>query len=191
MGAVIRTGGKQYRAEVGQQLVIERVRGEVGDPVSFEEVLARGTGDTMEIGSPTLPGLAVHGTIVAQRRGRKILVFRRKRRKNVRRLNGHRQHETVVEITAIGGTAPRKASEQAATKQAATPKAAAGKADKLTRINGIGPVMENKLLALGITSFRQIAELDEALKASIEEQLNIGGRIDRENWINQAKQLVG
>lgn len=208
MSAVIRTGGKQYRVEVGQHVVIERLTGEAGDTVSFEEVLSTGDGDSIEIGTPTLAGVAVHGTIVEQKRSRKILVFRRKRRKNFRRLNGHRQYQTVVEITAIGGAAPKKAAAkkaapkkeapkkeaapkaEAAPKKAAAPKAAAGEADKLTTINGIGPVIEKKLIALGITTFKQIAELDDAKKADIEEQLSFKGRIDREEWIAQAKELV-
>ena len=128
MSAVIRTGGKQYRVEVGQHLVIERLVGVAGDTVSFEEVLSTGDGDTIEIGTPTLPGVAVHGTIVEQKRSRKILVFRRKRRKNFRRLNGHRQYQTVVEITAIGGEAPK--AKKAPAKKAAAPAAAEPKAEE-------------------------------------------------------------
>ena len=136
MSAVIRTGGKQYRVEVGQNVVIERLVGEPGDSISFEEVLSTGDGESIEIGTPTLAGVAVHGKIVEQKRSRKILVFRRKRRKNFRRLNGHRQYQTVVEITAIGGAAPKKAAakkaapadtaaEAAPAKKAAPKKAAA------------------------------------------------------------------
>ena len=120
MSAVIRTGGKQYRVEVGQHVVIERLSGEAGDTVSFEEVLSTGDGDAIVIGTPTVEGVAVHGTIVEQKRSRKVLVFRRKRRKNFRRLNSHRQYQSVVEITAIGGTAP-KASKKAAEKPAKKP----------------------------------------------------------------------
>ena len=209
MSAVIRTGGKQYRVEVGQHVVIERLMGEAGDTIAFDEVLSTGSGDDIVIGTPTVDGVAVHGTIIEQKRSRKILVFRRKRRKNFRRLNSHRQHQSVVEITAIGGAAPKAAKkpaakkaepkveapveaapEKAVPKKAAAPKAASGGADKLTTINGIGPVIEKKLIALGITTFQQIADLDEAKKADIEEQLSFKGRIDREEWVAQAKDLV-
>ena len=197
MSAIIRTGGKQYRVEVGQHVVIERLSGEAGDAVSFEDVLSTGEGDNIVIGTPTVAGVAVHGTIVEQKRSRKLLIFRRKRRKNFRRLNGHRQYQSVVEITAIGGAAPKafkKATKKADSKAEATKKAASkaseAVADKLTTINGIGPVIEKKLIALGITRFQQIADLDEAKKADIEEQLSFKGRIDREDWINQAKELV-
>lgn len=228
MSAVIKTGGKQYRVEVGQHVVIERLVGEAGDTITFDEVLSTGDGETIEIGTPTLSGVAVYGTIVEQKRSRKILVFRRKRRKNFRRLNGHRQYQTIVEITGIGGDAPKaakkkaaakkeaapeaaaeeapkkaakaekpaaepkaEASEKAPAKKAAPKKAASGDGDKLTTINGIGPVIEGKLIALGITTFKQIAEMDDELKASVEEQLNFKGRIDREEWIKQAKELAG
>ena len=113
MSAVIRTGGKQYRVEVGQHVVIERLSGEAGDTVSFEDVLSTGDGDSIVIGTPTVEGVAVHGTIIEQKRSRKILVFRRKRRKNFRRLNSHRQYQSVVEITAIGGSAPKAAKKPA------------------------------------------------------------------------------
>ena len=209
MSAIIRTGGKQYRVEVGQHVVIERLTGEEGDTVTFDEVLSTGDGADIVIGTPTVEGVSVHATITEQKRSRKILVFRRKRRKNFRRLNGHRQYQTVVEITAIGGAAPKAAKKaapkkeaapaaapkaeapkkEAAPKKAAAPKAS-GEADKLTTINGIGPVIEKKLIALGITTFQQIADLDDAKKADIEEQLSFKGRIDREDWINQAKELA-
>ncbi len=129
MSAIIRTGGKQYRVEVGQHVVIERLVGEAGDSVSFEEVLSTGDGESIQIGTPTIDGISVHGTIVEQKRSRKILVFRRKRRKNFRRLNGHRQYQTVVEITAIGGTAPAKkpAAKKAAPKAEEAAKAPAKK----------------------------------------------------------------
>ena len=205
MSAIIRTGGKQYRVDVGQHIVIERLAGEAGDPGCFDEVLSTGDGADIKIGTPTLAGVSVHGTIVEQKRGRKILVFRRKRRKNFRRLNGHRQYQSVVEITAIGGSAPKavKAAEskpktkttekakkaEASPQKETTLKKTAG-SDKLTAINGIGPAIEKKLAAIGFTTLKQIAEMTEAQKASVDEQLNFKGRIDREEWVKQAKELV-
>lgn len=121
MGAVIRTGGKQYRVEVGQLVLIERLSGEAGDAVSFGEVLSLGEGEGLEVGTPTVPGVVVHGKIVEQKRGRKILVFRRKRRKNFRRLNGHRQYQSIVEVTAIGSEAPEAKESQTKAPQAKAP----------------------------------------------------------------------
>jgi large subunit ribosomal protein L21 len=100
--AVIRTGGKQYRVTPGDVLRIERLGGEVGTPVEFTEVLLTGGDDAVRIGTPLLEGVRVHGEIVGQGRDRKILVYKKKRRKNYRRRRGHRQSVTTVRVTEIG-----------------------------------------------------------------------------------------
>lgn len=99
--AVIRTGGKQYRVSPGARLTIEKLVGEPGEQVEFGEVLLRGSAEAVEIGSPLVEGAAVRGVIVQQDRGPRILVFKKKRRKNYRRRMGHRQYETTVQITSI------------------------------------------------------------------------------------------
>jgi large subunit ribosomal protein L21 len=99
--AVIRTGGKQYRVAPGDLVRIERLDGEVGAPVAFTEVLlTRGDG-TVRIGMPLVEGVRVLGEIVGQGRARKVLVFKKKRRKNYRRRRGHRQEITTVRVTEI------------------------------------------------------------------------------------------
>lgn len=100
--AVIRTGGKQYRVSPGARVTIEKLVGDPGQQVEFQEVLLRGDGETVQVGSPTLEGVTVTGVIVAQDRGPRILVFKKKRRKNYRRRRGHRQYETTVQITSVG-----------------------------------------------------------------------------------------
>jgi large subunit ribosomal protein L21 len=99
--AVIRTGGKQYRVARGDVLRVERLVGEVGAPVEFTEVLLAADGDAVRIGTPLVEGASVRGQILAQGRGRKILVFKKKRRKNYRRRRGHRQEITTVRVTEI------------------------------------------------------------------------------------------
>ena len=99
--AVIRTGGKQYRVSPGARLTVEKLIGEPGAPIEFSEVLLRGDGERIEIGSPLVEGAAVKAVIVEQDRGPRILVFKKKRRKNYRRRMGHRQYETTVQITSI------------------------------------------------------------------------------------------
>ena len=99
--AVIRTGGKQYRVAPGDVVRIERLAGEVGAPVEFTEVLLTGGEGAVRIGTPLIDGALVRGTIVEQGRARKILVYKKKRRKNYRRRMGHRQYETTVQITSI------------------------------------------------------------------------------------------
>ncbi|HLK11781.1 MAG TPA: 50S ribosomal protein L21 [Candidatus Binatia bacterium] len=99
--AVIRTGGKQYRVAPGDVVRVERLEGAVGAPVEFGEVLLTAADGAVRVGTPLVEGAVVHGRIVEQARSRKILVFKKKRRKNYRRRRGHRQAVTVVHVTAI------------------------------------------------------------------------------------------
>lgn len=100
MYAVIKTGGKQYRVAEGQKLRVEKLAGNAGDKVTFSEVLLVG-GDAPKIGRPLVSGASVAAEITAQDRGKKIVVFKFKRRKNYRRKNGHRQPYTELKITGI------------------------------------------------------------------------------------------
>lgn len=126
MYAVIKTGGKQYRVQPEDVITIEKVAGEEGALVTFDEVLMLG-GDKAEIGEPTVAGAAVAGEILEQGRGEKIIVFKKKRRQNYRRKNGHRQFQTTVRVTEIltDGAKPKPIKKSA--KPAA--KAPAAKAD--------------------------------------------------------------
>ena len=102
--AVIRTGGKQYRVTPGSVLRLERLAGDVGASVEFAEVLLAGSDEAdapVRIGRPLVEGAIVRGEIVAQGRDRKILIFKKKRRKNYRRRRGHRQSITTVRVTEI------------------------------------------------------------------------------------------
>lgn len=101
MHAVIRTGGKQYRVAANEVIKVERLAGEAGDVVVFDEVLAVGEGDTAAIGAPTVTGASVAARVIAQDRADKILIFKKKRRHNYRRKNGHRQQLTVLRIEEI------------------------------------------------------------------------------------------
>jgi large subunit ribosomal protein L21 len=98
--AIIRAGGKQYRVEKGDVVRLERLDGEVGSKVTLGEVLLVG-GDDLKVGSPTVAGASVEGTVVEHDRGAKIRVFKYKKRKHYRRTRGHRQHVTAVRIDAV------------------------------------------------------------------------------------------
>ena len=100
MFAVIRTGGKQYRVAPNDIIKIERVAGEPGDIIELGEVLLLG-GDSPKTGSPTIAGALVAAEVMEQTRGDKIIVFKKKRRKNYRRKKGHRQDLTLLRITEI------------------------------------------------------------------------------------------
>ena len=103
MYAVIETGGKQYRVQPGDLIDVERISGveTQGDGVEFDRVLAVGDGDDVKVGSPTVEGALVKGTLVNEVRGPKVLVFKMKRRKQYRRLRGHRQDLLRVRIEGI------------------------------------------------------------------------------------------
>jgi len=101
MYAVVRTGGKQYAVREGDLIQTERIDGEVGDVVELGEVLLVGGEDTWKVGTPTVSKARVFGKIVEQGSGRKITVFKMKRRKNVRRRRGHRQLFTRLMISQI------------------------------------------------------------------------------------------
>jgi len=101
MYAVIKTGGKQYKVEPGDVVTIERLEGDAGDAVKFDEVLLVDSDGATRIGTPNLDGASVSGTIVEQGRARKVIVFNFRRRKNYKKKNGHRQYFTRVQIDQI------------------------------------------------------------------------------------------
>jgi large subunit ribosomal protein L21 len=101
MYAIIETGGKQYKVAEGDVLRCDLINAEVGTDVKFDHVLLAGSGSDVKVGSPTLSGASVTGTVLRQAKDKKILVFRYKPKKRVRKLNGHRQRFAEVKITKI------------------------------------------------------------------------------------------
>lgn len=102
MHAVIKTGGKQYRVQEGDVIKIEKLAGvEAGGEVIFEHVLAVGAGEDIKIGAPLVEGATVKASVIEQGRSRKIVVFKKKRRKDYRRKRGHRQYFTRVRIESV------------------------------------------------------------------------------------------
>ena len=133
MYALVRTGGKQYRVAKDDTILVERIAADEGAEVILDDIVMLGDGDKVTIGNPRVEGAAVSATVVSQTRGPKIIIFRRKRRKNHRRTQGHRQDLTLLKINAIaedGKSLKPKAApaKKAAAKEDAAPKAAAKKA---------------------------------------------------------------
>ncbi|QFT34481.1 50S ribosomal protein L21 [Roseibium porphyridii] len=214
MFAVIKTGGKQYTVAADDLLKVEKLEAEAGSTVTFDEVLMVGNDTDTTVGAPTVEGASVVAEVVEQGRGRKVIIFKKRRRQNSRRRNGHRQSFTLVKVTDIltGGAKPAKkaAPKKAAPKKAEEPKAEEAKAaekkedaaveplftapegkDDLKKISGVGPVLEKKLNALGITTYEQIVNFSAEDIARVDEVLNFKGRIERDNWVDQAKELAG
>ncbi len=123
MFAVVRTGGKQYRVAAGDKIVVEKIEGEAGSSVTLGDVLLAGEGSDLK----SVAGLTVAAEIVAQAKGEKVIVFKKRRRHNYRRKKGHRQQHTILKIVSIGGEQPKakKAKAKAETADAAPAEAAA------------------------------------------------------------------
>ncbi len=216
MYAVIKTGGKQYRVAEGELLTVERLPGEPGESVALDEVLMVGEGASASVGSPTVDGATVAAEIVEQSRGEKVIVFKKKRRKGYRRRKGHRQDQTVLRITEIltdgKAPSPKKAAEPKPAEAAPAPAEAEaedaaeapaiegvapealdgpqGEADDLKQIGGVGPKLEEKLNALGIYHYHQIAAFTPENVAWVDDHLNFKGRIERDDWVGQATALA-
>jgi large subunit ribosomal protein L21 len=111
MFAIVRTGGKQYRVAAGDKIAVEKIAGEAGETVSLGDVLLAGEGSDLQ----SVDGLIVSAEIIAQAKGEKVIVFKKRRRHNYRRKNGHRQRHTILRITAIGDhkAAPKTAQAEA------------------------------------------------------------------------------
>jgi len=114
MFAIVRTGGKQYRVAAGDKIVVEKIDGEAGASVSLDDVLLAGEGADLK----PVDGLSVAAEIVAQAKGEKVIVFKKRRRHNYRRKNGHRQQHTILKIVSIGGERQKTAKADVAAESA-------------------------------------------------------------------------
>ena len=103
MYAVIKTGGKQYRVQPGDTIVVEKIDAEPGASVSFAEVLMLGGDKGVTVGAPVVDGATVAATLIETRKGEKVKIFKKIRRQGYRRTRGHRQLESVLRITGIEG----------------------------------------------------------------------------------------
>ncbi len=101
--AIIRTGGKQYRVAPGDVLRVEKLTGDVGSKIEFDDVLLVGTGEAVKVGTPIVAGAKVTAEITDHGRGKKLIVYKFRRRKNYRRKQGHRQAYTEIKVTGIKG----------------------------------------------------------------------------------------
>lgn len=189
MYAVVKTGGKQYRVAKDDVLKIERLAGEEGDIVTLGDVLMIGDGAAVTLGAPLIAGASVAAEIVEQARGPKIIVFKKRRRQNYRRKKGHRQQLTVVRITDILTNGAKPSASKAAKNPAATKAATAG-GDDVSLIGGVGPKLKEKLAGYGVTSLKEIAAMAAADVAKMDEALDLKGRATREEWVEQAKDLI-
>ena len=151
MYALVRTGGKQYRVSKDDTILVERIAADEGTEVILDDIVMLGDGDRVTIGTPRVEGAAVSATVMRQTRGPKIIIFRRKRRKNHRRTQGHRQDLTLLKINIIAEDSkslkPKVAPKKAAAKtdaKAAPKKAAVKKAAPKAEAKKAAPKAEAK-----------------------------------------------
>jgi len=113
MYAVVTTGGKQYRVEAGNELTIERLSADSGASITFDRVLLVGDGETVTVGTPTVEGASVSGTVLGEELGPKLIIFKFKQKATYRRKNGHRQHLMRVRIDEINASGKKAKAEKA------------------------------------------------------------------------------
>ncbi len=220
MFAVIKTGGKQYKVATGDIFKVEKLAADAGETVQFNEVLMLGGDNVTVGSPVVEGAGVQAEVLDQMKGKKTIHFVKRRRKHSSQRKKGHRQQLTVIKITdilakgaeksgikaaigagsvsaavaAVAKPAPKaapkpKAAAKPAAKPKAAPKAAAG-ADDLKVLSGVGPALEKKLHAEGITTFAQIAGWNDADVESFGEKLSFKGRIEREGWIEQAKTLV-
>jgi large subunit ribosomal protein L21 len=163
MFAVVRTGGKQYRVTAGDKIVVEKLAGNAGDKVDITDILLAGEGSDLK----PVAGLTVAAEIIAQAKGEKVTVFKKRRRHNYRRKKGHRQQHTILKIVSIGGEKAKAAKPKAETAAAAAPAAAASaKAEKPANAEAPAKKAQPKAKADEAPSTKDAAPAKAAAKKS-------------------------
>jgi len=217
MYAVFKTGGKQYRVSPGDKLRVESLNVAEGESIEFDQILMVSDGEDVSIGNPLVSQAVVTGKVLSHGRGDKVKVVKFRRRKHHRKQMGHRQNYTELEIVSINGvsapSSPDSSSQQpksansskpasnesvssetvAATSTTTTPKfldSPDGEPDDLKKILGIGSVLEEQLNGIGVYHYSQIANFTDTDVENINTHLSFPGRIERDEWIPQAKELM-
>ena len=161
MFAVVRTGGKQYRVTAGDKIVVEKLAGETGDRIDITDILLAGEGSDLK----PVSGLIVGAEILAQAKGEKVTVFKKRRRHNYRRKKGHRQQHTILKIVSIGGEKAKAAKPKAEAAPAEAPAAAApAKAEKAPRAEAPTKAAEPKAKEAKAPSTKDAAPAKGAAK---------------------------
>ncbi len=161
MFAVVRTGGKQYRVTAGDKIVVEKLAGETGDRIDITDILLAGEGSDLK----PVSGLIVGAEILAQAKGEKVTVFKKRRRHNYRRKKGHRQQHTILKIVSIGGEKAKAAKPKTEAAPAEAPAAAApAKAEKAPKAEAPAKAAEPKAKAAKAPSTKDAAPAKAAAK---------------------------
>jgi large subunit ribosomal protein L21 len=172
MYAVIKTGGKQYRVQPGDVLVVEKLGGDVGSTVKFDQVLMHGDGDDVTLGGPLVDGALVHATLIETRKGEKVKIFKKIRRQGYRRTRGHRQHETVLRVTGleIGGKTTKWDGEVDLSTKALINAKARGLTNLVAELEGSAPASQTKLTKAPTTAKAKGAAKKAVAAGVVDEQ---------------------
>ena len=147
MYAIIKTGGKQYRVQKGDEFRVEKLDAKEGDKVVFDEVVAVG-GDKLVVGTPFVEGCKVTAEVLEQGKGDKVIIYKYKAKKDYRRKNGHRQPFTLVKITDIGGAGKKTAGKADKAEKPAKAEAPAKKEEKAAAPKVSASMKKDELLAV-------------------------------------------
>jgi len=220
MFAVLKTGGKQYKVQSGDMLRVEKLAADAGETIQFNEILMLGGDKPVVGAPLVADAGVQAEVVDQVKGEKLIHFVKRRRKHGSQRTKGHRQKLTLIRVTeilakgadksgvkaalgagsvsavAVAAAEPKKPTKKASAKAEAPKKAAkaekapAAAADDLKKLSGVGPALEKKLIAAGITTFAQVAAWTEADVAAMDEQLSFKGRIEREGWIAQAAELA-
>lgn len=166
MYAIVDIAGQQFKVAKDQQIFVHRLNNKAGDSVTFDQILFVDNDGTIEVGAPAVAGASVTAKVIEHRKGDKVIIFKKKRRKGYQTRNGHRQQFTKIAITGISLDGSKKKAEKAekpaekAEKPAekVTPKAAKAETiDDLTKVEGIGPKIAEVFNNAGITTYSELA----------------------------------
>jgi len=197
MYAIVDIAGLQYKVQKDQQIYVNRMAGEAGDKVQFDNVLLIDNAGTIALGAPVISGAAVTAKIVEHLKGDKVIVFKKKRRKGYRKKNGHRQSLTSIKIESIVEKGAKAAAPKKEAKKAAAPKPAAkvaapaaapaskSSADDLKKVEGIGPKIAETLNAAGILTFADLAKTSAEKISEI--IVDVRGKHVTDTWPKQAE----
>ncbi len=165
MYAIVDIAGQQFKVIKDQQIFVHRLNNKAGDSVTFDRILFVDNDGKVDVGAPAVAGASVTAKVIEHRKGDKVIIFKKKRRKGYQTRNGHRQQFTKIAITGISIDGSKKKAEKPAEKaekpaEKAAPKAtkAAAKSDDLTKVEGIGPKIAEVFNNAGIATYSDLAK---------------------------------
>jgi large subunit ribosomal protein L21 len=185
MYAIVDIAGQQFKVAKDQQIFVHRLSNKAGDSVTFDRILFVENDGKIDVGAPAVPGATVTAKVIEHRKGDKVIIFKKKRRKGYQTRNGHRQQFTKIAITGISLDGAKKKAEKPAEK--AAPKATA-KGDDLKKIEGVGPKIAELFNKAGITTYAELAATSvEKLNEILAEAGSAYATHNPETWPTQAQ----